>query len=131
MNSVLPTGCKSVKLNLSNAYRTTYTHLQPGDYVRVVTSGYHTPLDQLVPAAARAPKASFWVQVRTVVRGNRSVTVYLEGRFRLAYDAPHTAVTRKERTEEFEARMVQARADRDVAFQAAETGIWAGTDTNV
>lgn len=125
----LPAGCKAAKLNLANAYRTTYTHIVAGDVVRVLSKeGAHYRAGEgyvedvlHYPAATQAPKASFWVQVTKVERKSGGVTITVAGDRELEYNAAHTAITRKERETERQARLEQDAADRAASLAAVET----------
>lgn len=114
----LPAGCKRVKLNLANAYRTTITHLVPGDVVRVESS-VHSPL--IAPAATKAANKSFWATVSKVERGTGWVAVTVESSWytgALRWTVPHTAITRKERAEEYSARLMLAEQEREASLKA-------------
>lgn len=109
----LPAGCKNVKLNLPNAYRTTYTHLVPGDRIRVRQTG-----GGLDPAATIAPKSSFWAEVRKVERytGGVTIVVWFEGEsVQIRWTAAHTAITRAERGSE---RVKRLAADEKARLEA-------------
>jgi hypothetical protein len=118
----LPAGCKPyVKLNLAGAYRTTYTHLVPGDVIRVETSVHHSGV--VMPSGTRAANKSFWATVSKVERANRQVFITVESSWftgRVAWDAPHTAVTRKERATEHSARLMLAEQEREASLKASE-----------
>lgn len=113
----LPAGCKVVKLNLGNAYRTTYTHLVVGDDIRVRITPWG-----LDPAATVAPKNSFWARVSKVERGTGYVQIWVtfgtEERA-VRWTAAHTAVTRKERAAEYSARLMLAEQEREASLKAS------------
>ncbi len=116
----LPAGCKRVKLNLAGAYRTTYTHLVPGDEIRIQRSLYRETFD---PTPGNAPSRSFWAKVTKVERGAGWVAVEVESAWytgQVSWTAPHTAVTRKERQEETSARLMLAEQERTAAVKASE-----------
>lgn len=113
-NKGIPTGCKAAKLNLTGAYRTIFTNIQVGDVVRIRQSE-----GRLVPAAARATKDSFWVQVVGVERGHRGwVQIRCAGDRTLPQAHPQTAVTRKERPAETESRLAIDAAARQASVEA-------------
>lgn len=115
----LPAGCKRVKLNLANAYRTTYTHLVVGDRVRVRNVN-----GKLEPSSTQATKDSVWAEVTSVTRNGQSVTVRVYAAAfnldrQLPWEAAHTAITRKERAAEYSARLMLAEQEREASLKAS------------
>lgn len=111
----LPAGVKDAKLNLSNAYRTTLTHLVAGDDVRMDPG---LGRNRMVPAGTFAPKRSYWVSVIKVEKEGRVVAVTL-GDGTVYSDFAHTSITRKERANEYKAKLEDAAAKRQAALDEA------------
>lgn len=108
----IPAGCKDVKLSLGNAWRTTYTHIEAGDVVRI-EQDRHSTATRHVASGTAAPKRSYWATVKTAERKGRVVRLTLTGG-EITEEFPHTAITRQERETEYRARL-----DRNAAERAA------------
>lgn len=115
-NRIIPAGCKDAKITASNAWRTTYTHIVPGDRVMMETrdNAIRRPQDAadgaLVKAAPTShPKRAMWMLVERVERGNGLVTLIMAKDWGSSTEAAHTAITRQERDEDV---AVQRAADK-------------------
>jgi hypothetical protein len=109
----IPAGCKDVKLSLTNAWRTTYTHIQAGDVVRIETEGSKT---KAAPPAA--PKRSYWATVTVVENKGRVVRLVME-QGEITEEPAHTAITRQERVSEYEARLAADAETRRASVEAS------------
>lgn len=103
---VIPAGCKDVKLSLTGAWRTTYTHIVAGDVVRIQqdTASWEPNGLRYAAAGTQALARSYWVNVASVERVGRMVRIMLVGGS-FTEDFPHAAITRKERETEYQARI--------------------------
>lgn len=104
----LPAGCKNAKINLLNAYRTTITHIQVGDVIRV--DRYQTMVNgTLIPTPTHSPARSFWATVEKVDRETRQIQITTD-KGTMGWEFPHTSITRKERASEKAERLALAAA---------------------
>lgn len=108
---VIPAGCKSAKLNLGDAWRTTCTHIIAGDVVRVQGDGDGDG-DGITASPGNAPKRSMWVKVADVIRSPGQVQIVLAKDWGTLITVAHTAITRQERPEELAARIAEAGQER-------------------
>jgi hypothetical protein len=123
----LPTGCKDVKLNLTNAYRTTFSHIQAGDVLRVEWNP--TGNGMMIPTATHSPKRSFWVEIMEVSREGRHICLHTRNGAVIT-NSPHTAITRKERQSEHEEALRQMAAEREEALAESRAELAAKSEAD-
>lgn len=122
MTKYLPAGCKSAKVNLSGAYRTTLTRLEVGDVVRL-DRRQNEVNGALIPTPTHSPARSFWATVREITRSGGQIHITTD-KGQMPADFAHTSITRKERVMETQERLaLDAQAREDAVRQAEEERI--------
>lgn len=122
MTKYLPAGCKSAKVNLSGAYRTTLTRLEVGDVVRL-DRRQNEVNGALIPTPTHSPARSFWATVTEITRANGQISITTD-KGQMPADFAHTSITRKERATETQERLaLDAQAREDAVRQAEEERI--------